>query len=224
MAFVFRSLSLVERSDADWLIEVALNKMTYGKRGKIVSSLHFLGFHTIRTIENISLSSFFVRNLSLFSQIVLHRAGTRPPIYASGTNKLAIHFRASTSLDIFSRLIHGKLSFKTAEEECRSLGGQLLLLKNVGHVKTALGNSMVGNVESDYRIDGWSEGEWFEGDNETISKESHSFLDALKYATLTMNLEDGSVSHSRHAEAKLGSVCQGVSGVGKQGCEGKYCL
>ena len=80
---------------------------------------------------------------------------------------------------------------------------------------------MVGNVESDYRIDGWSDGKWFEAENETISEESYSFLNGLKHATLTMNLEDGSVSHTRHADAKLGSVCQEESGVGKQGCKSR---
>ena len=47
LAFVVRSLLLVERSSVDWLFEVALNKMTYGKRGKILLSSHFLGFHAI---------------------------------------------------------------------------------------------------------------------------------------------------------------------------------
>ena len=49
LAFVFRSFSLVKRTVADWLIEVALNKMTYEKRCQILHSLYFLGFHTLHT-------------------------------------------------------------------------------------------------------------------------------------------------------------------------------
>ena len=38
---------MVEITAADWLFEVALNKMTYGKRGEILQCLHFFGFPTI---------------------------------------------------------------------------------------------------------------------------------------------------------------------------------
>ena len=115
------------------------------------------------------------------------------------------------------------MSFWTAKEECKSLGGQLLLLENTDQVKEALGDSMVGNVESDYRIDGWSAGHWFEGDkNSTIqvdeSEDTASLLTALKSATLTLNLEDGSVLGDRHADTKIGAVCQGQSGNGNASC------
>ena len=40
LAFLSRSFSFVERTDADWLLEVAINKMTYGKQGQILLSLH----------------------------------------------------------------------------------------------------------------------------------------------------------------------------------------
>ena len=84
---------------------------------------------------------------------------------------------------------------------------------------------MVGNVESDYRIDGWSSGTWYEGsDNTTIPANNYTeqtFLSTLKHATLTVNLEDGRVSGNSHSGAHLGYVCQGQSGVGYQnpGCE-----
>ena len=70
---------------------------------------------------------------------------------------------------------------------------------------------MVGNVESDYRIDGWSNGEWLEGDDNTTLTID---LAISQPATLTLNLEDGSVSSSFRAEARLGSICQGEDGVG----------
>ena len=77
---------------------------------------------------------------------------------------------------------------------------------------------MVGNVESDYRIDGWSNGEWFEANNVSISGD-HPFIQSP--ASLTMNLVDGSLSGKRDVNARLGFICQGESGVG-QG-DGKTC-
>ena len=73
---------------------------------------------------------------------------------------------------------------------------------------------MIGNVETDFRIDGWSDGEWFEAENVSISGE-HPFIQTE--ASLTMNLEDGSLSGKHHVDARLGFICQGESGVGK-GC------
>ena len=112
-----------------------------------------------------------------------------------------------------------KLSFWTAKEECKSLGGQLLLLENAKKVMKALGDSMVGNVASDYRIDGWSEGKWFEGQDRSnptlIQSNDHSFLNVFKNRTLSLDLEDGSVGSKRHLDVMIGAVCQGEDGVGK---------
>ena len=117
------------------------------------------------------------------------------------------------------RLLHKKLSFWTAKEECKSLGGQLLLLENAKKVMKALGDSMVGNVASDYRIDGWSEGKWFEGPDRSnpalIQSKDHSFLNVFKNRTLSLDLEDGSVGSKRHLDVMIGAVCQGEDGVGK---------
>ena len=118
------------------------------------------------------------------------------------------------------RILHGKLSFWTAKDECKALGGRLLALDNVPQVMEALGSSMVGNVDSDFRIDGWSSGVWYEGsNNDTIPADNyteHTVLSTLQHATLTVNLEDGGVSGNRHSGAHLGSVCQGPSGVGTE--------
>ena len=119
------------------------------------------------------------------------------------------------------------MQFWTAKAECKALGGQLLLLNNTQEVAKAIGKTMVGNVESDYRIDGWSIGQWFEGpgqaQREEIKNEKSSFLNAMKAMTLTMNLEDGSVLSSQHVDSRIGAICQGPSGVGKdQGdCQSK---
>ena len=53
---------------------------------------------------------------------------------------------------IFDRLLHKRASFWTAKEECNLLGGQLLLLAHAREVMTALGRSMVGNVQDSYRL------------------------------------------------------------------------
>ena len=90
------------------------------------------------------------------------------------------------------------------------MGGQLLSLENVPQVKAALSRSMLGNVESDYRIDGWSAATWFEGENNSIS-EYVSVVPDMTSATLTMRMEDGSVGHTRHTEDRLGAVCQAVN-------------
>lgn len=126
---------------------------------------------------------------------------------------------------LISRIIHAKRSFWTAKDECEALGGQLLPLDQVPEVIEALGSSMVGNVDGDFRIDGWSSGIWYEGDeNGTISADDsleYALLSSLKHATLTVNLQDGMVSGNAHVEAHLGSVCQAPSGVGlgNTGCQ-----
>ena len=120
-----------------------------------------------------------------------------------------------TGMDDLHRLVHQKLSFWTAKENCQSLGGALLELTNAGEVMEALGDSMVGNVGQDFRIDGWTEEKWYEGtENATLA------VNARQDLTLTLNLEDGSVSGDHEVESRLGSVCQGADGVGKgqNGC------
>ena len=121
-----------------------------------------------------------------------------------------------TGMDDLHRLVHQKLSFWTAKENCQSLGGALLELTNAGEVMEALGDSMVGNVGQDFRIDGWTEEKWYEGtENATLA------VNARQDVTLTLNLEDGSVSGDHEVESRLGSVCQGADGVGKgsKGCD-----
>ena len=99
------------------------------------------------------------------------------------------------------------------------------MLNNTRQVKEALKDSMIGNVESDYRIDGWSSGLWFEGpsiSNATeLRSEEHSFMSAMKARSLSMNLEDGSILADRHINARIGFICQGDSGVGQSGCQGQ---
>ena len=88
------------------------------------------------------------------------------------------------------------------------MGGQLLSLENVPQVKAALSSSMLGNVESDYRIDGWSAATWFEGENNSIS-EYVSVVPDMTSATLTMSLEDG-LNHAaeQNALARATEDCQ----------------
>ena len=78
---------------------------------------------------------------------------------------------------------------------------------------------MLGNVESDYRIDAWSAGNWFEGENDTIPAGSDSVLSYMSSATLTMSLEDGSVANTRHTETRLGAVCQADNLTRNSNCE-----
>ena len=55
---------------------------------------------------------------------------------------------------------------------------------------------------------------------EILKSDNHEFLKALSMVTLTINLEDGQISGNRHADAHLGFICEGASGVGtaNQGC------
>ena len=88
------------------------------------------------------------------------------------------------------------------------MGGSLLDLNNVGEVHGNLKLEMVGNVRSHYRIDGWLHGKWLEMDNQTLKSKEGDF-DAIDHdKTLTMNLEDGSVSGSYHEKSHLGYICQ----------------
>ena len=84
---------------------------------------------------------------------------------------------------------------------------------------TALGRSMVGNVQDSYRIDGWSEGKWLEGPDGVNATElvtaGGEFI-SVRGRTLTLNLEDGSVDANRYLDERLGAVCQGGSGVSGQ--------
>ena len=84
---------------------------------------------------------------------------------------------------------------------------------------SALADSMVGNVVDHYRIDGWSNGMWFEGPDKNnpmqIQSKGHSIFNAMKNRSLALNLEDGSISSSRHVDVKIGAICQGDGGVGK---------
>ena len=92
------------------------------------------------------------------------------------------------------------------------VGGQLLLLNNTEQVSQALRDSQVGNVRSDYRIDGWSGGKWFEGalkssPSEIVFGEQDANF-GMSVSTLSMDLEDGSIYSSRHMKDKIGAVCQ----------------
>ena len=85
----------------------------------------------------------------------------------------------------------------------------------------ALGDSMVGNVNGPYRIDGWSSRKWFEGENETMSASNSDVFLTLQSATLALNLEDGTFSSDTDHSARLGFICQGESDLrpGIQGCK-----
>ena len=88
------------------------------------------------------------------------------------------------------------------------MGGSLLDLNNVGEVHGNLKLKMVGNVRPHYRIDGWFQGKWLEMNNQTLESKEGDF-DAIGYGkTLTMNLEDGSVSGNYHEKSYLGYICQ----------------
>ena len=95
-----------------------------------------------------------------------------------------------------------------------------MLLSNVAQVKEALGDSLTGNIVSDCRIDGWSGGSWLEGPSRkqlgVLDSSELSLFSALKDRTLSMNLEDGSVSASRHMDAMIGAVCQSNGNVAQQ--------
>ena len=130
------------------------------------------------------------------------------------------HFKLNT---LTIRIVHKPASFWMAKEECKALSGRLLQLNHTAEVFKTLNQSMIGNVESDYRIDGWSEGIWFEGPSQKniakIETEDGSFLNVMKARTLSMNLEDGSVHTARHIDSRIGSICQWNSGVGQTGCK-----
>lgn len=117
----------------------------------------------------------------------------------------------------FDRVVHSERSFHAAREECSELGGKLLSLGNVKQVFSNLGSHYIGNVDGPFRIDGWFEGEWLEQENATISS-SHEAVTAMTQATLTVNLEDGSVSGSHHAKDRLGYICEG-DGMSGKGCK-----
>ena len=122
------------------------------------------------------------------------------------------------------RLLHQKLSFWAAKRECKALGGQLLLLQNTQEVKRALTDSFIGNVESDYRIDGWSNGVWLEGpskDNgsEIMFQEDQTFMDAMMSKTLSISLDEWSVHSARHVDARVGAICQSEDQGGEPGCK-----
>ena len=121
-------------------------------------------------------------------------------------------------------MLHQKLSFWAAKDECKALGGQLLLLHHVPEVKEALKDSLMGNVESDYRIDGWSNGVWLEGptkDNgsKIVFGRDQTIRDAMAPKTLSLSLEDWSVLSARHADARIGAICQTEEAKGETGCK-----
>lgn len=140
--------------------------------------------------------------------------GKQEALYATGEART--HEKLLWFTHCPHRLLHQKVSFWVAKEECKLLGGQLLLLEHTPEVVDNLGDSMVGNVETEFRIDGWSDGAWFEGDtNITLSKPPQASLEHLfEPATVTLDVEDGSLSASHRAEAHLGFICQGGDRVG----------
>ena len=103
------------------------------------------------------------------------------------------------------RIVHKPSSFWTAKAECTALNGRLLQLSRTKEVIKALDESQVGNVESDYRIDGSLKGKWLEGENATIVG-THDFI--AHPASLTLNLEDGSVLSTRSVVSQLGFICE----------------
>ena len=105
-----------------------------------------------------------------------------------------------------SRVVHKPSSLWTAKEECQALGGSLLSLANSGEVVNVLDKTMIGNVRSDYRIDGWKEGKWLHGENETIAGDLTDSL--MSPATLTMDLEDGAILSTRRVSSQVGFICE----------------
>ena len=73
----------------------------------------------------------------------------------------------------------------------------------------SLGDDLVGNVQADFRIDGWLEGRWYQGDNESLVHDSDTFM-IRGNRTLTIDLEDGRVSSKYQSESKLGFICQAL--------------
>lgn len=96
-------------------------------------------------------------------------------------------------------------SFLVAKEDCKSLGGSLLSLVNTEQVFNAVEDELIGNVLSQFRIDGWLVGNWFQNENEMLE------LEDMGNKTLTLDLEDGRVSNSLDAETRLGFICQADS-------------
>ena len=111
-------------------------------------------------------------------------------------------------LQIFGRLVHTPRSFGVAKTECSEIGGTLLSLANTQQVFGALGYSMVGNVPSEYRIDGRFAGNWLQEEDQVIEEDNFISSSIWRGRTLALNLEDGTVSNTHSVDDLLGFVCQ----------------
>ena len=73
----------------------------------------------------------------------------------------------------------------------------------------------------DYRIDGYSSGQWFHESNKTLSDDKVDNILEMFQRTLTLNVEDGSVSGHHGMRDRLGFICQGSGSTTKEKCDGE---
>lgn len=153
----------------------------------------------------LTLSTFAVFNLGLENPILNPKSLTKTVLDRRNLNCNEAGWDQTST--ICFRIVHKPRTFLAAQSECQSISGTLLQLDKVSEVMEVLGNSMMGNADN-YRIDGWLNATWLEGEGQTlVLNESSPFALDTKL-TLTLNLQDGQVSASWSENATLGYICQ----------------